>query len=407
MNLKFHIKIALGYFFIVALLGVFLRMFQVVDSSINYKYILHTHSHVALLGWIYTAITTLIYKFYLNKKSVEKYKVIFWSTQITIIGMLLTFPFIGYALFSILFSTLFLIASYFFVWFFLKNTTKEQKETNSYKLIRASLWFMVLSSLGPWVLGVIMNTLGSTSSWYRNAIYFYLHFQYNGWFIVAQLGMLFFVFEKYRISISKKEFSLFYRLFSAGVILTFFLSVLWMQHSRILGTIFYILAGIGGLFQLAAVVILFRRALLNKNKLKAHFSKIDWILLKTVAILFLIKLIIQLMGSLPYIAAIVSTNKDFVIGYLHWVFLGLITISIVAFLNHFKLIVISKWTFIIYLIAFILTEVLIFYKGTIAWLGSSLFDDYFFYLFLVSTLFLIPVFGLLFSFNNNQKEYYK
>ena len=176
MNLKLHIKIALGYFFIVALLGVLMRLFHVVDITFNYKNILHAHSHVALLGWVYTALTTLIYKLYLSKKEInKKCKVLFWSTQITIIGMLFTFPFIGYALFSIVFSTLFLLASYFFVWFFLKHTSLAQKETNSYKLIRASLWFMVLSSLGPWVLGVIMNTLGSTSPWYRNAIYFYLH----------------------------------------------------------------------------------------------------------------------------------------------------------------------------------------------------------------------------------------
>jgi hypothetical protein len=196
MNLKSHIKIALGYFFIVALLGVLMRMFQVVDISINYKHILHTHSHIALLGWIYTALTTLIYKFYLSEKFVDKkYKVLFWSTQFSIFGMLLTFPFTGYAIISIIFSTLFLLNSYGFIWLFQKHTSSEQKHLNSFKLFQVALWFMVLSSVGPWVLGVIMNTLGSTSSWYRNAIYFYLHFQYNGWFIIAIFGMLFFVFQ--------------------------------------------------------------------------------------------------------------------------------------------------------------------------------------------------------------------
>jgi len=392
MNLKSHIKIALGYFFIVALLGVYLRMFHVVDTSLDYKNMLHTHSHVALLGWIYTAITTLIYKCYLNKKSIEKYKMIFWSTQVTIVGMLLTFPFMGYALFSILFSTLFLIASYFFVWFFLKHTSEEQKETNSYKLIRASLWFMVFSSLGPWALGIIMNTLGSSSSWYRNAIYFYLHFQYNAWFFLALLGLLFFVFEKHKISISKKEFGLFYSLFSAGVVLTFFLSVLWMKPHPI----FYLLAGIGGIFQIIAIGILLKKTLLNKKKLKASLSKIQWILIKTVAILFILKLIIQLLGAFPSVSIIVSSNMEFVIGYLHWVFLGIITISLFAFLNHFKLITISKKTFAIYLIAFVLTEVLIFYKGIVAWLGGTLLEAYFLLLFIVSALFLVPIIGMLF-----------
>jgi len=86
-----------------------------------------------------------------------------------------------------------------------------------------------------------MNTLGSTSSWYQNAIYFYLHFQYNGWFITALLGLLFFIFEEHSIPIAKNTFNLFFRFFILGVILTFFLSVLWMHPHPI----FYVLAGLG------------------------------------------------------------------------------------------------------------------------------------------------------------------
>ncbi len=41
-----------------------------------------------------------------------------------------------------------------------------------------------------------MNTLGVTSPWYRNAVYFYLHFQYNGWMPMALLGLLIFAAEK-------------------------------------------------------------------------------------------------------------------------------------------------------------------------------------------------------------------
>lgn len=394
MNLKLHIKIALGYFFIVALLGVFMRMFQVVDFEFNYKNILHAHSHVALLGWVYTALTTLIYKLYLSEKAIDKkYQLLFWSTQITIIGMLLTFPFIGYALFSIVFSTLFLIASYFFVWFFLKQTSTTQKETNSYKLIRASLWFMVLSSFGPWVLGIIMNTLGSTSPWYRNAIYFYLHFQYNGWFVVALFGILFFVFEKHSIYIAKKTFKHFYRLLNTGVILTFFLSVLWMKpHAA-----FYVLAGIGSLLQVAVFVILFRVVFKNKKLLKKSISRIEGYLLKIVFVFLFVKLMLQVLGAFPSISETISSNLDFVIAYLHWVFLGVVTISVFAFFHQFKLWVISKKTVIIYLIAFISTEALLFYKGTVVWLGGTLLTSYYTLLFIASTIFLATIIGLFFS----------
>jgi len=394
MNLKPYIKVAFGYFFIVALFGVLMRMFHVVDISFNYKNILHAHSHVALLGWVYTAITTLIYRMYISdKKADKKYKTLFWSTQIAIIGMLLTFPFIGYALFSIFFSTLFLIASYFFVWFFLKYTSSIQKQTNSYKLIRVSLWFMVLSSLGPWALGVIMNTLGSTSPWYRNAIYFFLHFQYNGWFIIALLGLLFFVFEKYSIHIAEKTFKQFFWLLNIGVILTFFLSILWMKPQAV----FYVLAGIGGLLQLAAFVILLTVVFKNKKFLKTSLSRIEGYLLKTVLVLLFGKLIFQILGAFPNIAETISNNLDFVIAYLHWVFLGVVTISIIAFLHHVKLLFITKKTYLIYLIAFVSTEALLFYKGAVVWFGTSLLDNYYLLLFIASTIFLVAIIGFFFQ----------
>jgi len=393
MNLKVHIKIALGYFFIVALLGVFMRMFHVVDLNFNYKNILHTHSHIALLGWIYTAITTLIYQLYFSNKQIDtSYKRLFWSTQISILGMLFTFPFTGYALLSIFFSTYFLLNTYVFVRLFLKHTSSEQKKTNSYKIIRAALWFMVLSSIGPWALGIIMNTLGSTSSWYRNAIYFYLHFQYNGWFLVALIGILFSVFEKYSIPFPKKAFQLFFKLFISGVILTFFLSILWMKPS--LG--FYILAGIGSIFQILAFGILGKQLKLHKKQLKESLSKMEGILLKTAGLLFITKLFFQLIGSIPGISEMISNNIDIVIAYIHWIFLGIVTISIFAFLNHYKLFKISKRIYIIYLIAFIFTESLLFYKGMVIWLNGALAENYYLFLFIASVIFLIAIKGLLF-----------
>jgi len=70
--LQNHSKIALGYFLMIAFLGVLLRFFSIVDFPINYRFIVHTHSHIALLGWIYTALTTIIFKIYLNKHIVPK-----------------------------------------------------------------------------------------------------------------------------------------------------------------------------------------------------------------------------------------------------------------------------------------------------------------------------------------------
>ena len=406
MNLKQQIKIAFGYFFIVALLGVFMRMFHVADISFNYKNILHTHSHIALLGWVYTALTTLIYKLFLSEKGKEKiFNKLFWSTQISIIGMMFSFPFTGYAFFSIVFSTLFLLNSYGFLWLFLKHTSLEQKQLNSYKLIRASLWLMALSSLGPWVLGIIMNTLGSASPWYRNSIYFFLHFQYNGWFIMALLGLFFVYLEKNRNSlvlleiglfenegvfILVKKFKLFYNLFIVGVFLTFFHSVLWMKPSILFNT----LALLGSVFQFAAYIVLLGSIQHFSKRLKGLLSKIEIQLLKTVKLLFVLKLTFQIVGSFPVIVNLVSMHKDLLIAYLHWVFLGIVSISIFFFLSVFKFFSISKTNYKLYFLAFLLTEGLLFGNGIFSWSGGF----YYLALFLASTIFLVALGRILLNY---------
>ena len=69
------------------------------------------------------------------------------------------------------------------------------------------------------------------SDLYKNAIYFYLHFQYNGWFILALFGIGFYILEKQNIRISKSVFNIFFWLMNLGVILTFGISLLWMKTS--------------------------------------------------------------------------------------------------------------------------------------------------------------------------------
>ena len=156
--------IALAYFLIASSLGIILRLFPTININANYKFIVHTHSHIALLGWVYIGLTTLIFHLFIKKEAKKRYLKLFIFTQISILGMLISFPITGYALFSIIFSTLFIICSYWFYAFYKKNNNFNK---NSYasKFINASLLFMIVSSIGPWDLGIIMNTLGSTSHW--------------------------------------------------------------------------------------------------------------------------------------------------------------------------------------------------------------------------------------------------
>jgi hypothetical protein len=390
-TLKKHSTIALGYFLLIALLGVILRLFPITSIQSNYKFLVHTHSHVALLGWVYTALSTIIFKQYLQNANVDKkYTRIFWFTQVTIVGMLVSFPFTGYAFLSILFSTLFLVSSYMFAWLFFKFTPTKLKQRNSYKLIRIALWYMIISSLGPWMLGIIMQTSGQGSSLYKNAIYFYLHFQYNGWFIIAVLGIFIFILEQNAILFTKKMFNNFFWLLNSGVIATFFISILWMTPPILINS----LSALGSIFQLIAFGLLLNLFKTNKSKLNSIFSPFLVSILKISGALFLVKLILQMTVCIPFIANLVSYNVDFVIGYIHWVFLGVVSIPILTFLFHYQLATKSKALLVTYISGFILTETLIFYKGIINWLELTVINNYYHYLAIASSIIFIALFGV-------------
>lgn len=247
MTLRQHFISSLFYLLITAVLGFFLRLEATpfsLDIPSPYRFLVHTHSHVALLGWVYLGLSSFIVYFFAKKSKLKShYRKIFWAIQVAIIGMLVFFPIQGYALFSIFFSTLFLIISYVFFGFILKHSNPELASKKSFLLIKYALFYMVLSSIGPWALGGIMSTLGKESLWYKLAIYFYLHFQYNAWFILAALGLLVFLLEQTKANIENKYFSRFLISFNIGIIATFFLSCLWASSHWSL----YLLGNLGNL----------------------------------------------------------------------------------------------------------------------------------------------------------------
>ncbi|WP_271393891.1 hypothetical protein [Aequorivita sinensis] len=400
INLKKHIGVALAYFLLVALMGVLLRLFFVTPVQLNFKYILHAHSHTALLGWIYLGLTTLIYKIFLSEAKKSKlYKRIFVFTNICILGMLVTFPFQGYALYSIIFSTLFLFASYLFTWFAIKYIPEHFKHRFSWKLVKASLWYLVFSSIGPWAIGGVMATLGTESIWYKTSIYFYLHFQYNGWFILALLGILFYILEEKSVVFKAEQLKSFFFLLNFAVIFTLFLSVLWFGPPKFI----YVLGLIGGVSQILAFYELYILLKKQWNFLIKSFSPQGLLLFKIAGGLLVVKVFMQFFSAFPYMAELAYRLKDFVIGYLHLVFLGIVIPLMLAFLNYFRLLNIPKSFLWFFLVAFITTEALIFYKAFAFWLGLPFFQNYYILLAILSCLFPIAV-GILFF--NQIKSFY-
>lgn len=394
---KQWVLIALFYLVLAATFGLLLRL-QLFSSlfSLNYKFILHTHSHVALLGWVFTALfVAIVYAFL--PAYIQKYKVLFWITQISVVGMLFSFPFQGYAAISIIFSTLFLFVSYWFTYGFFSHTNKLRvsKKTLplSFSIIRASLLYLAFSSIGPWALGPMMVLEMKGTDLYNFAIYFYLHFLYNGFFTLAILGIFFRILEQKNIAFQQATAQRVFNYINWSIIPTFLLSTLGISPPNII----YILASFGALLQ---VLALYYFIVILKEIPIQTFSKWALFLFKIALLAFSLKIIMQLFSAIPWLVIhIHETKNSVVIGYLHMVLLGFVSVFLLAyFISNRSLLItkkISRIGILTFLIGLIGSEFILFGQGGLQWIGITALPHYYEWLFTVSMLMpmgLLPFF---------------
>ena len=372
---KSWIQVCFINFFVASLMGLLLRWMYVAPfSGVNFQFLMHGHSHVAMLGWVYLMLYCLIFYFFVPKENQQKpiYNRLFWATELTVIGMMIDFPAQGYAFASILFSTLHIFCSYYFCYLIYKNAKPSTFPEK--RMLYTALFFMIFSTLGVWCLGPAVGMMGKTSAFYQIAIQFFLHFQFNGWFLFAVLGLF---FKQIKINIDDKKFRLFYNSFVVATVLTLALPVSWSLSNPA----FYWINVIGVAIQFISFVLFYQ---LIRPHLKTVFAPLSF-LEKTVYQFALyslaLKIIIQLVVIVPELAKVSHEIRNFVIGYIHLTMLGIITGFLFGFALQNKFLIsqkkIQKWGISIFLLGFIATEILLFFQGLWLFLNKGLFPDYY------------------------------
>lgn len=167
-------RIALSNFLIAALLGLTLRFAFIQEIPFfKYKNILHAHSHVAMLGWLYLGLYGLLVAHFVPKarEASRFYQRLFWLSQVSVWGMLFSFPVQGYGPLSITFSVLHIFCAYTFA----ANLWVDSKVYTGFSrlLLRTALAFMVLSTFGIWAMGPLMALGFKHSIWYHLAVQFF------------------------------------------------------------------------------------------------------------------------------------------------------------------------------------------------------------------------------------------
>lgn len=362
-HLQKWIRIAFINLLIVAFLGVIMRYkIAYYLPFIEQKNFLHAHSHFAFTGWVTHILMVLMWGYlynYLPAQSLRKYKWLVIGNLVAAYGMLVSFPWEGYGPISIIFSTLSILVSYVFAIIFWNDLNKIKVRIISKYWFKAALLFNVLSSCGAFFLSYMMANKILHADWFLASTYYFLHFQYNGWFFFACMG-LFSEWLKENMSFATQQKT--FWLFALACIPAYFLSALWLPIPNWI----YILVVLAAASQLAGWILILRSIYVKKAGFFKDISRqIKWLFILP-AIALSLKFLLQLGSVIPALSKLAFGFRPVVIGYLHLMFLGVITIFIIAYCILKQFIDTNKFInggIVIFVSGIILNELLLMVQG--------------------------------------------
>ncbi len=316
-----YVRFPVLFFFMAACVGLLLRWHFISPISwLKFPYWLHAHSHLMFLGWIFNLLMLAFIHNHVDQDKRNRYKTLFLIIQVLLLGMLISFPLQGYGTYSILLSTFHTIGVGVFAFWFFKDT-KHSGFNPSRLFARISLFFFLISSLGPFTLGPLMVNGLVQTNWYYFAVYYYLHFQYNGVFTFGVLSMFFELLNNKGIIVDQHATRRFGHLMIIACFPAYFLSTLWSTPGLLFN-------GIGLVAALMQLIALFYFIQMLRSVSPVYIKRISSpakILFVVALLSFIAKLILQLLSGHPATAQLAYEVRNYVMAYLHLVLVGMIS----------------------------------------------------------------------------------
>lgn len=387
--------VCLVNFCIAVIMGVLMRLAYVIPIDFNYGYLLHAHSHTVILGWCYLAVYGFLVHQFLSKEEQEKpiYNRLFWITEVAVVGMMVSFPFQGYAFFSILFSTLHIFCSYYAAYLLWKHHQKDNKLES--KTLKTALAFMILSTFGVWCLGPAVACGAKDSAFYNSAIQFFLHFQFNGWFVLAVLMVFCNYNRKLGIVFNSKLYQRCLVLYIIGLVLTFALPLGWFYPYVFLKWC----NTIGVLLQLLAIYYFFKMLLPALKPIKQKNNSSTFRLYQLALICLVIKILLQVMTIVPEIALVAHSIRNLTVGFIHLIMIGIVNTMLFSFITTTSYFDVKRrsgsLSIGVFLIGFIVMELLLFVQGYCSWRSNPSIPNFAILIMMASLFIAIGLFLLL------------
>ena len=307
----------------VALLGFLLRSKELFEMQfIDYNHLVDAHGHFAFGAWVTLALFSLLI-FEILPPELSSKRIYFWLLAGNFIfswAVLLSMSIQGNSKLTNIFSTLFILVCYILSGVFIKDVLKSGVHKTVRILSISALVYLILSSFATFTLAILFYVQSLNAIYYRDALFTYLHMQYNGFFTLTVFALLFHKILPKVSANSDMQIFRFSVLLISSIVPSVFLSYLWHDPHPV----FWVLASIGSLL----VFLTFTWFVILSVSIR-HVIYIISPMVRYFAILsmcaFGLKEFLQGFTIFPLINDAVFGSRPTIIGFLHLVFLGLVT----------------------------------------------------------------------------------
>jgi hypothetical protein len=319
------VRISIFNLLLVAVIGALMRYKMGFEFPwFEQRHLQHAHSHFAFTGWISQFIMAVMLSILRpdrhSRPAARAFSAILWVNLLCAYGMVIAFSIQGYGAVSIFFSTLSLAAAVAFSALFWRSSRWITHGSPAMRWFSAALALQILSMAGTGMLTWMMVTHHMPQKMYLASVYWYLHFQYNGWFFFACMGFL-----MHMLQVAGKDTAFgarAFRWFLFSVIPTYGLSVLWLDLSWWL----YVPVIAGALAQTAGWGIVLKGVGKSGGLEAIHPNPLVRLLLMYMAVAVTVKYALQLGSTIPALSDLAFGFRTIVIAYLHLVLLAITSV---------------------------------------------------------------------------------
>lgn len=363
MHKKVWVNISIINLCVVALLGLTLRskiLFAL--PGINYNHLLDSHSHFAFAGWVTIALLSLMVYELLPAENIRPvYNRLFAALAIVSWGMLFAYQ-ADNKMPSDILSAIFIIITFVFGGVFIADIRRSAASKTVVLLAVSAIAYLILSSIGPITLGYLFAIKSRNAIYYRDALFTYLHLQYNGFFTLAVFSLLFHKLESHLTTKAKLYIKRFSLVLAISVLPALFMSYLWHDPN-----IYLRLIAIVGSCMVFIALILFVIASFSIIRMTQNTMPLVRYIMFISMCAFMLKMLLQSFTIFPLVGDQVFGNRPLIIGFLHLVFLGFVSLFILGYFMQTQVLntnsILIKTGIIIFSSSVVLNEVILFLQG--------------------------------------------